>query len=55
MIVGLLGCVGAFVFDGIGLALFIPSMTVPLAIGLIVYSYLVWRKADDKIGVSEYT
>lgn len=55
MLAGLLGCVSAFMLDGIALALFIPSVVLPMAIGLMIYSYLVWRKADDRISWSDYT
>lgn len=48
ILTGVLGMVGAFVFNGIWLALQLSALVLLTAIICIVYSYMVWRKADDR-------
>lgn len=46
--VGLIGIVLAFVLNGLALALMLPVMLLPVVLFSVVYSYLVWRKANDR-------
>ena len=48
ILAGLLGMIGAFMFNGIWLALQLSLLVLLTAVICIVYSYLVWRNADDR-------
>lgn len=48
MAAGALGFVGAFVFDGLFLALQLSVLVVSAALISVIYSYFAWRNADDK-------
>lgn len=54
MLVGFVGLVGAFILKGLMLALFMPGLLLPIVFILIIYSFLVWRKADDRNAASDY-
>ncbi|MEM7494152.1 MAG: SdpI family protein [Pseudomonadota bacterium] len=54
MAVGVIGLVAAFVLDGLSLALVVPALAVSTAIVCAVYSYFVWRSADDKALDADY-
>ncbi len=54
ILVGLVGFAGAFTLDGLSLALMLPAMLLPILLVLTVYSYLVWRKAEDKAVSSDF-
>ena len=54
MLAGLIGAVSAFFLGGIWLALTLPAMVGTIAIVTFAYSWLTWRKADDKIGQTNY-
>ncbi len=45
---GVLGCVGAFVFNGVWLALQLSALALGAALICVVYSYFAWRKAPDR-------
>ncbi len=51
---GLVGAVSAFFLNGIWLALVLPAMALVIVVICFVYSWLAWRKADDKIGQTDY-
>ena len=44
---GLVGIVLAFVLNGLALALMLPALILPVILFGAVYSYFVWRKAND--------
>lgn len=48
MVAGALGMAGAFLFSGIWLGLQLSVLVVSAAFIAAVYSYFVWRKADDR-------
>lgn len=48
MLAGCLGLIGAFVFNGIALALQLTVLVLTVVLICVVYSYLVWRKAEDR-------
>ncbi len=48
MLAGALGIAGAFLFDGILLALQLTALVLGAAIISVVYSYFAWRKAEDR-------
>ncbi len=48
MAAGALGLAGAFVFDGIWLALQLSALIIAAAIAAIIYSYFAWRGAGDR-------
>ena len=45
---GLLGFIGAFVLDGIWLALQLSALAMAAALISVVYSYFAWRGASDR-------
>lgn len=54
MIVGTVGLMAAFILNGLALALVIPAMAMATALVCVVYSYFVWREADDKALDADY-
>lgn len=48
MIAGALGMAGAFLFDGIWLALQLTALVVAAAVISIIYSYFAWKNAPDR-------
>lgn len=48
MLAGALGIAGAFLFDGIWLALQLTALVVAAAIISAVYSYFAWKSAGDR-------
>ena len=48
ILAGSLGLVGAFVFDGVWLAVQLTTLVITAALISIVYSYFAWRNAGDK-------
>ncbi|MEM8616083.1 MAG: SdpI family protein [Pseudomonadota bacterium] len=54
MAAGVIGLVTAFVLNGVALALFIPAMSIGIAVVCVVYSYFAWREAPDKAVGSDY-
>ena len=48
MLVGVATVIAAFLFEGLVLALLPAAMTISTALICVVYSYLVWRGADDR-------
>jgi immunity protein, SdpI family len=54
ILAGLIGAVSAFFLNGIWLALALPAMVLVIVAICFVYSWLAWRKADDKIGQTDY-
>lgn len=48
MIAGALGMAGAFLFDGIWLALQLTALVSSAAIISVVYSYFAWKNAPDR-------
>jgi len=54
MLAGVLGIIGAFTLKGLWLAFLLPGMAIPIAAFCMVYSYMVWRKAEDKHVSSDY-
>lgn len=51
---GTVGLLGAAVFDAPVGVLILPIVATPMAIGLLVYSWMVWRNSDDRIRPSEF-
>jgi len=54
MLVGLIGVVGAFTLNGLALGLVLPAMLLPIVLILTIYSYMTWRKAEDRVSASDY-
>ncbi|MEM1390866.1 MAG: SdpI family protein, partial [Pseudomonadota bacterium] len=54
MAIGVIGLIAAFVLDGLPLALIIPALALSTAMICAVYSYFVWRNADDKALDADY-
>lgn len=54
MLTGALGLLSAFSLNGLALGLVLPAMAIGTTIILFVYSFLVWRRADDKTSAPEY-
>ncbi|MEM7006888.1 MAG: SdpI family protein [Pseudomonadota bacterium] len=54
MLAGMLGIIGAFTLNGVELAIMLPAMLLPILFVLVVYSFLVWRKAEDRYVTSDY-
>jgi len=54
MIAGAIGLVGAFLFNGVWLALQLPALVLTITLVCAVYSYLVWRDADDRDTSSQH-
>ncbi|MFN7163297.1 MAG: SdpI family protein [Hyphomonas sp.] len=48
MLAGALGIAGAFMFDGIWLALQLTALVVAAAIISVIYSYFAWKSAGDR-------
>lgn len=48
MLAGALGMAGAFLFDGIWLALQLTALVVAAAIISVIYSYFAWKSAGDR-------
>ena len=48
MIAGVLGLIGAFVFNGLFLALQLSALMLSVVLILVVYSFFAWRKAEDR-------
>lgn len=55
ILAGILGMLGAFIFSGIWLALQLSILVISVALISIVYSYIVWRSAEDRDTGAEYT
>lgn len=55
MLAGILAIIGAFTLDGIWLALQLTALVLSAAIFSVIYSYFVWRTADDRQEGNEYT
>lgn len=54
MAIGVIGLIAAFVLDGLPLALTVPALALSTAMICAVYSYFVWRNADDKALDADY-
>jgi len=54
MLAGLIGGVSAFILDGVALAFILPGLLLLIIFVLFIYSYLVWRKAEDRVTSSDY-
>lgn len=54
MLAGSLSIVSAFFVNGIALALVLPTLVIGSVLYLAVYSYLVWRSADDQSSSPDY-
>jgi len=54
IVVGLLAMALAFIADGAQMAVLFAAILLPLIAILFVYSFLVWRKADDRMSSSDY-
>ncbi len=48
MLAGALGTAGAFLFDGIWLALQLTALVCAAALISVIYSYFAWKSADDR-------
>ena len=48
MAAGALGLAGAFLFDGIWLALQLSALVIAAALASVVYSYFAWKSAGDR-------
>ena len=48
MLAGALGLAGAFLFDGIWLALQLSVLVVSSALAAVIYSYFAWKSAGDR-------
>lgn len=48
MVAGALGLAGAFLFDGIWLALQLSALVIAAALASVVYSYFAWKSAGDR-------
>lgn len=54
MIAGVIGLVCAVMFGGGAAGLALGVILAPSVVGLLVYSWLVWRKSDDRIRPSDF-
>jgi len=54
MVAGLVGGLAAFIMDGLVLAFVLPGLLLPMLIILTIYSFFVWRTADDRTTTSDY-
>ena len=48
MLAGALGLAGAFLFNGIWLAMQLSALIMAAAVVSVVYSYFAWKSADDR-------
>jgi len=48
MAAGALGLAGAFLFDGIWLALQLSALVIAAALASVIYSYFAWKSAGDR-------
>ena len=54
MLVGLITLISAFTLQGISLALLTPALMMSVVLFCVVYSYLVWRRSDDRRTETDY-